>query len=119
MKTIAYILGGIFVFFGVLFIWASFGQAFNAGWFLTGLVTVVIGFGLIWFAARRKASEASQNSNVTLKIDLPGDVKLESLKCQSCGGVLGPDNITVVNGAPMVNCPYCHTTYQLSEEPKW
>jgi uncharacterized Zn-finger protein len=29
------------------------------------------------------------------------------------------DNIQMVAGAPVVNCPYCHTTYQLTEEPKW
>jgi hypothetical protein len=118
MKTIAYILGGIFVFFGVLFVWASFGDAFIAGWFLTGLVTVGVGFGVIWFASRRKPSEIS-GANVTLKLDLPADVKLKSLKCQSCGGSLNPENITMVNGAPVVNCPYCKTTYQLTEEPKW
>ncbi len=27
--------------------------------------------------------------------------------------------IKVVNGAPMVTCPYCHTVYQITEEPKW
>jgi hypothetical protein len=54
-----------------------------------------------------------------LNIDLPGKVKLDSLKCQSCGGVLSSDNIKMVAGAPVVTCPYCHTTYQLTEEPKW
>jgi uncharacterized Zn-finger protein len=29
------------------------------------------------------------------------------------------DNIQMVAGAPVVNCPYCKTTYQLTEEPKW
>jgi len=27
--------------------------------------------------------------------------------------------VEVVAGAPVVTCPYCHTTYQLTEEPKW
>ena len=30
-----------------------------------------------------------------------------------------PYTITLANGAPMVNCPYCHTIYQMTEEPKW
>jgi len=25
----------------------------------------------------------------------------------------------MVAGAPMVTCPYCHTSYQLTEDPKW
>lgn len=119
MKTIGYILGAILIFFGVLFVWASFGEVFNAGWFLTGVVTIGVGFGMVWFSARRKPLTADQNSNVTLKIDLPANVKLETLKCQSCGGSLSPENITMVNGAPVVNCPYCKTSYQLTEEPKW
>jgi uncharacterized Zn-finger protein len=56
---------------------------------------------------------------VTLKVDLPGNVRLDSLKCKSCGGALSADNIKMVAGAPVVDCPYCHTTYQMTEEPKW
>jgi len=25
----------------------------------------------------------------------------------------------MVAGAPVVTCPYCNTSYQLKEEPKW
>jgi hypothetical protein len=57
--------------------------------------------------------------NVTLKIDLSGDVNLDTLKCQNCGGTLAPENVKMVAGAPVVTCPYCGTTYQLTEEPKW
>lgn len=119
MKTIAYILAAILIFFGVMFVWASFGEMFNAAWFLIGAVTVAIGFGLIWFASRQKAAAGEQSGNVTVKIDLPGDVKWDTLKCQSCGGSLSPDNVKMIAGAPVVTCPYCHTTYQLTEEPKW
>jgi uncharacterized Zn finger protein len=52
-------------------------------------------------------------------VDLPGDTQIEELKCRSCGGNLTAKDITLVNGAPMVNCPYCGTTYQLTEDPKW
>jgi uncharacterized Zn-finger protein len=44
---------------------------------------------------------------------------MDTLKCRSCGGALKPENITMVAGAPVVTCPYCGTTYQLTEEPKW
>ena len=119
MKIIAYIASGILIFFGVLFIWASFGQAFNPGYLLTGIVTVAIGFGIIWFASRKKTLNTDEDNQVTLKIDLPAEIKLESLKCQSCGGALSAKNIEMLAGAPVVNCPYCKSTYQLSEEPKW
>ena len=118
-KIIAYIAAGVLVLFGVLFILAAFGEAFNPGWFITGLVIVGIGFGLIWLASRGKTAAQQAGQNVTLKIDLPGDVNLESMKCKTCGGTLTSENIQMVNGAPVVTCPYCGSVYQLTEEPKW
>ncbi|RPI30368.1 MAG: hypothetical protein EHM70_14065 [Chloroflexota bacterium] len=119
-KIIAYIAAGILIFFGVLFIWAAFGTESRPGYILVGLITVAVGFGLIWLAGRRGAAGAGEQAqNVTLNIDLPGDVNLDTLKCQSCGGALKPENIKMVAGAPVVTCPYCGTTYQLTEEPKW
>jgi hypothetical protein len=118
LKIILYIIAAILIFFGILFIWGAFSPQGQTGWILIGLISVLIAFGLIWFAAtRRKPAEGGEN--VTLKVDLPADVNLDTLKCQNCGGSLGPEDITMVAGAPVVKCPYCGTTYQLTEEPKW
>ncbi len=117
-KIIGYIVAAILVFFGVLFIWSAFTatnqQPMNI---VIGLITVGIGLVIIWFASRRPAAQA--NENVTLKVDLPANVNMDTLKCKSCGGPLGPNDIKMVAGAPVVTCPYCKTTYQLTEEPKW
>ena len=118
IKIIAYIAAAILIFFGVLFIWGAFSAQGSPGWILIGLISVGIGFGLIWFGSRQKPA-AQAGENVTLNIDLPGNVNLDTLKCQSCGGGLTSDNIKMVAGAPVVTCPYCHTTYQLTEDPKW
>lgn len=117
VKIIAYIGAAILIFFGVLFIWGAFSPNGQVGWIFVGLVSVAIGFGLIYLASRKAAPQATEN--VTLKVDLPANVNMDTLKCKSCGGVLGPDDIKMVAGAPVVTCPYCHTTYQLTEEPKW
>jgi hypothetical protein len=117
-KVIAYIFAAILIFFGVLFIWGAFDPASPDGWIIIGLISVGIGFGLIWFAGRRKPSDVA-GQEVTVNIDLPGDVSLDQFKCQSCGGALTTDNVKMVAGAPVVTCPYCNTTYQLTEEPKW
>jgi DNA-directed RNA polymerase subunit RPC12/RpoP len=117
MKTIAYIAAAILIFFGVLFIWGAFGGSAPVTNIIIGIVSVLIGFGLIFWASRKKASEAEQN--ITLNIDLPGNVSMDTLKCTSCGGTLGPKDVQMVAGAPVVTCPYCNSTYQLSEEPKW
>ena len=82
-----------------------------------GVLMVVGGIVLVVTAVRKSKQDTVQN--VTVKIDLPGETKIEQMKCRSCGGSLTADNIKLVNGAPMVNCPYCNTVYQLTEEPKW
>jgi uncharacterized membrane protein len=84
---------------------------------LLGVIALVAGIVMIVIAARKTKQETAQN--VTLKVDLPGDTKIEEMKCKSCGGTLTADNIKLVNGAPMVTCPYCNSVYQLTEEPKW
>jgi hypothetical protein len=121
IKIIAYIAAAILIFFGVLFIWAAFSPNTSSpfGSILIGLISVGIGFGLIWFGSRQKPASQAGGENVTLNIDLPANVNLDSLKCKSCGGVLSAKDIKMVAGAPMVTCPYCNSTYQLSEEPKW
>ena len=120
IKIIAYIAAAILIFFGVLFIWGAFSPEGSVGWIPIGLISVGIGFGLIWFAARQKpASGAARGDNVTLQVDLPSNVDMEQFKCKSCGGALTMDNVKMVAGAPVVTCPYCNTTYQLSEDPKW
>ena len=119
-KIIAYIFAATLIFFGVLFIWATFSPDGQLGWLVVGVISVGIGFGLIWFAGRKSPSASTvEGDNVTLNIDLPGDVNLDSMKCKSCGGVLTMDAIKMIAGAPVVSCPYCNTTYQLTEEPKW
>ncbi|OGO73860.1 MAG: hypothetical protein A3K45_08185 [Chloroflexi bacterium RIFOXYC12_FULL_59_14] len=82
-----------------------------------GAIALVGGIALIILAVRKTKQDTAQN--VTYKVDLPGETKISEVKCKSCGGTLTADNITLVNGAPMVNCPFCHTIYQLTEEPKW
>ena len=116
-RLIAYIIAGVFLLFGVLFILATFGATGQFYMFVIGAILILIAFGLIWFASRSKKAEGPET--VTYKVDLAGDVNMETLKCKACGGTLSPKDIKMVAGAPVVTCPYCGTTYQLTEEPKW
>jgi len=117
-RVIGYIAAGILIFFGILFIWGAFSDQGSPGWIIIGIIVVLIGFGLIWLSSRFKPAAPTEN-NVTLKIDLPANVEMDSFKCKSCGGALTTDNIKMVAGAPVVTCPYCGSIYQLTEEPKW
>jgi len=118
MKTIGNIAAAILIFFGVLFIWGAGGnQGGGWTWVCGGLFSVLFGFGLIWFASRKP--QVTGETNVTLNVDLPAQTKIESMNCKNCGGALKADNIKMLAGAPTVECPFCGTTYQLTEEPKW
>ncbi len=93
--------------------WMGFGVGFS----FFGVLFLAGGAGLVYAAARAGKTEVVQQ--VTMKVDLPGQTKIEEVKCRSCGGTLSAKDVTLANGAPMVNCPYCHTIYQMTEEPKW
>ncbi len=84
---------------------------------VVGVLALVAGVFMLVMAARKTKQETAQN--VTVQVDLPGQTKIDAMKCRSCGGTLTADNIKLVNGAPMVTCPFCGTVYQLTEEPKW
>lgn len=133
-KTIALIASGLLIILacillvlGALFIWST-GSTANTDpqrsmtigiiTVAVGIVPLILGIVLVWIGLRKGPAPIVQQ-NVTMKVDLPGDMKSETLKCQSCGGTLGPDDVKLVAGAPWVVCPYCKTTYQLTEDPKW
>jgi hypothetical protein len=73
------------------------------------------GGALLWLARQPKPSVTT----IVQKIDLSGEVKLESLTCRTCGGTLNKDSVSVKAGAVFVNCPYCGAAYQIEEQPKW
>jgi hypothetical protein len=115
---------GLVVLVGGSYIVVSLSQTGQSGSLIIGLIAIIIGLlfigggiYLIYLAGRGKMGAVTEN--VTIKVDLPANVNMDTLKCKSCGGTLTMDNIQMVAGAPVVNCPYCHTTYQLTEEPKW
>ena len=118
-KTVAIIAAVILILFGALMILAATNPSTaNPGSVLAfGAVLIVVGLVIIYFASRQAAK--TPDTNITMNVDLPGNVKMDTLKCHSCGGTLAPENIQMVAGAPVVTCPFCHTTYQLTEEPKW
>jgi hypothetical protein len=131
-KTLLYIGAGILFFigiclfgYGVLSVVASTSAQgdpsmlnFGIGFVCGGTLFLGGGIGLAVMAARSKGPDAPAQ-NITYKVDLPAQTKIEEMKCRSCGGSLKADNIKMLAGAPTVECPFCGTTYQLTEEPKW
>jgi len=118
-KIIGYIISGILILFGVLFLWGAFSPQGEPGWIVIGIITVAIGLGIIAFIKFREPKPAQPPQEIVQRIDLSGDIELEKLKCQNCGAELDKDSITIKEGAIFVSCPYCGTAYQMVEEPKW
>ncbi|MCS7305524.1 MAG: hypothetical protein NZ602_10515 [Thermoguttaceae bacterium] len=111
MKSVAYVLAGLLVLGGLIFIVGWQGQWARL---VVGLVLWAAAGALVVLARMQPAQ-----TTLVQKIDLSGDVHLQNLTCRQCGGSLGPKSITIQAGAVFVHCEYCGTAYQLEEEPKW
>jgi hypothetical protein len=119
---ILFLIGLCLLVFGGITLYGSTAPNGQANWASTGIILGIFGIlvlaagaGLVYAAVRGTKTEIIQQ----VKVDLPANTKVEQMTCKNCGGVLKPENIKMVMGAPMVECPYCGTTYQLTEEPKW
>ena len=130
-KTFLYIGTGILLLigiclfgYGILSIVGSTSSQGSASWLGFGIGFAVagaffIGGGILLIWRSQTKGQAGGGDNITYKIDLPGQTKVEQLTCRNCGGALKADNVKMIAGAPTVECPFCGTTYQLTEEPKW
>jgi len=118
-RIIAFITAAVFIIFGFLFILGAFSAEGSPSWIFIGLVGMIIGFVLIFVGTKLSPPQKAGDQVVNLQVDLPGDVNMDTIKCQSCGAPLRAEDIKMVAGAPVVECPNCGTTYQLTEEPKW
>ncbi|HHX08279.1 MAG TPA: hypothetical protein GX730_02430 [Chloroflexi bacterium] len=122
MKTgsiISYILAAIFIVLSFLFILGSFSPDGSPSWLVIGIIGLILGFALIFAGVRLAAKAKDLAATYTLNVDLPGNVQLDTVTCKACGSPLDSSDVKIINGAPMVECHSCGTTYQLTEEPKW
>jgi uncharacterized membrane protein/DNA-directed RNA polymerase subunit RPC12/RpoP len=118
-KIIAFITAAIFIILAFLFILGAFSPEGSPSWIIVGIIGLVIGFVLIFVGTKLSPPVKAGDQVVNLNIDLPGEVGMDTIKCQSCGAPLSSEDVKMVAGAPVVECPNCGTTYQLTEEPKW
>jgi predicted Zn finger-like uncharacterized protein len=122
MKALT-ILGGIaaavLFFFAVIFALASSyigltAQAAQSRLITSGIlfivgITVVAG---VYFVTRKPKT-------VIQRLEVSGEMHAAQIKCPNCGGSINADQIKIVSGVPYVKCPYCGTTFEVAEEPKW
>ena len=119
-KIVGYVISGIFIFFGVIWLWSAFAPDTGSpvGRLVVGVILVGIGLAIIT-AIKLREPKPEQKVVLEQKIDFSGDIELEKLQCKNCGAELDKKSITLAQGAVVVSCPYCGTSYQMVEEPKW
>jgi len=116
----------IFLVLGFLWILSAGHPSAPTGTRLTqGIILILIGvffigvtIGIAIYIYRRLHPK-EEKIEITQKIDLSGDVKLETLKCEKCGAQLDKNSITTREGAIIISCPYCGSVYEVEEAPKW
>jgi hypothetical protein len=128
MGLIFLCVGGLLGAFGTLYILAAHSaDAADPGARLgLGIGMVVLGL-VIWSVAgigaflawRRIQPKPEQKVTIRQEVELTGDVDLASLSCEKCQATLDKSAITVQQGAILVSCPFCGSSYQMVEEPKW
>ncbi len=119
-RIIGYVAAGVLILFGVLYLWSIPAAApSQVVWrLIVGIISLGIGVVIIW-VIRTRGPRPLQQIVQQVELDMPGDVSLDQLKCQSCGAELSKDSVTLAEGAVIISCPYCGSTYQITEEPKW
>ncbi len=124
---IAAILGFVFIVGspaspGMAWFWAGSGICLLIVSVLLLVIAAVVLIKAYRDANRREETgggKAGSQTTIVQQIDLTGDLSLEKMKCQSCGATLSKDSITTRAGAVIIDCPYCGTSYEVEEEPKW
>jgi DNA-directed RNA polymerase subunit RPC12/RpoP len=115
VKIIA-VLGAIAVavlfFFSIIFALAS---AYDPQRLVTSALLFIIGIAIvfgIYFTTRKPKT-------IIQRLEVSGQMKAAPIKCPNCGGSVDANLIKIVSGVPYATCPYCGTTFEVTEEPKW
>lgn len=111
LKSILYLVAGVLGLLGLMFIAGNKGLPMRI---VVGVLMVGAAGALVWLT-RAKVPERT----IVQKVDLSGDVQTEQMKCKQCGAPLDDKSVQLREGAIFVKCPYCGTSYQIEEAPKW
>jgi Zn finger protein HypA/HybF involved in hydrogenase expression len=106
------IAAGVLFFLAVIFALAS---AYNITRLVTSGMLFLIGAAIvagIYYTTRKPET-------VIQKVELSGQMKAATIKCPNCGASVDANKIKIVSGVPYATCPYCGTTFEVTEEPKW
>jgi DNA-directed RNA polymerase subunit RPC12/RpoP len=113
------IAAAILFFFAVIFAIASSYVGLTAqaaqSRVLTSAILFIIGLAVIagiYYLTRKPKTVIQQ-------LEISGQMKAVQIRCPNCGGSIDANQIKIVAGVPYIKCPYCGTTFEVTEEPKW
>lgn len=109
-EIIGYIISAILLFFGVIFAWASSHDPLRL---VTSAFLFIVGFALLYYIRKQKPTQIIQ------KLELPGQIKVQPVRCPNCGASLDINQTKIIDGVPSIKCSYCGHTFEVTEEPKW
>ncbi len=113
MKHARNALAAVLGLLGLIFIVGNQGLPMRL---IVGVIMLAAAVVIFWMG---KMKAPQQMTHITQDIDVAGDAELEQLKCQNCGAPLDDNSVGLKEGAIFVECPYCNTSYQVEEAPKW
>jgi DNA-directed RNA polymerase subunit RPC12/RpoP len=111
-KVLGYLVSAALIFLGTIFLLASI---YAASRLLVGAILVLAGFGIALLTWKAGASQAP----IKYELQMPGTLKVDSIRCPNCGAGLDPSKMQFKQGAPTVKCSYCGNEFEVTEEPKW
>ncbi len=114
ITVIGAIAAAILFFFAIVFALAASVQATSTRLVTSGLLfiiglVVIVG---IYYATRKPKT-------VIQRLEVSGQMQAAAIKCPNCSASIDAKEIKIVAGVPYVKCPYCGTTFEVTEEPKW
>jgi predicted Zn finger-like uncharacterized protein len=113
------VAAAVLFFFAVIFALASSAQEIPLQTAQTRLITsaflFIIGIAVIvgiYYVTRKPKT-------IIQRLEVSGQMKGAAIKCPNCSASIDANQIKIVSGVPYVKCPYCGTTFEVVEEPKW
>ena len=111
-KVVGYLVSAALIFLGIIFLLAS---VYAISRLLVGAILTVAGLAITLLTRKTGASQPP----IKYELQMPGSLKIDSIKCPNCGAGLDPLKIQLKQGAPTVRCSYCGNEFEVAEEPKW
>ena len=122
MKIIT-VLGAIAVavlfFFGVIFTLSAGAASLTSEQRTIRIVEGVIMLCAAFAIAYVTYVFSKKPATIIHQVELSGQMKAAPIKCPNCSASVEANRIKVVSGVAYANCPYCGTTFEVTEDPKW